>query len=820
MQRFSHHRETVRRGPSIVLWLFALALIGGLPAFGSSEQDPGSGPGASQADHKPSSTAEAREEEAKEKPERGLPEGTIEFGGAQSIRSDGTIVLEGPVTFRSEKLGMQFQADRIEFRDKDYFRAVGNVLVIWGPNRISGSRMEYRLKENRGVIQDAYGQMEGDFYFIADTAEKVGDDLVYLTRAMVTTCTQPVPYWSFRMSSARLKLNGYARLWNVRLKVGKAPVFYMPVLLWPVKEGRSPGLLIPEIHTTRNRGRAFALPLFLPLGRSADLTLIGRHFSEGGPGGGVVFNAIPNRNGAIHLVGDYIDDRVADAERFNLAYKQTQKFLNGFRMVADVNAVSDFNYFNDFERDLRLTSSPSILARVDFSRTGKRVSMNVREYRREQLFSDGSSLVQQTLPEIEFRGRSQQIGKLPLYLSYESSMLSVQQQGVQQGSPINADYFRGDFFPVISAPISPVPWLDVTPKVSYRWTWYSQRQLLSANGSGGTTRNVLDANLSRGIGAAGIELTGPKFYKIYERPESNYSKRYKHSIEPNLSYAYQQGFEEQDQIIVFDEVDRFGSAGNSMHYGIRSRLFAQRPRSGRGVTTGPDYSILMPASNGAGAPLSGEPAGVDPFDLVEEEPDTEDQPLETVEIASMEIRQSRSFDRKLSFADLDGDGVLEADSRFSNISLIGRVNPKPRLSFDVRATWHPLYHQVQDVSFSGSMQSPTARLTFSLVHRAGLGVVSTADPTPRPDDTQLQLATGLNLFGGRLRLGLSGTYDADPAIGQQKFPERQWRIQYSTQCCTYYLESLQRGFTGDQTRDDFFFRIDLRGIGKVLDQRF
>jgi lipopolysaccharide assembly outer membrane protein LptD (OstA) len=752
--------------------------------------------------------------------EGGLPEGTLEFGGAQSIEADGTIILEGPVTFRSKSHGMQFQADRMEFLNENYFKADGNVLVIWGTNRISGSRMEYWIEEDRGIIHDAFGQMEGDFYFTARTAEKVGEDTVYLKDAMVSTCTQPVPYWSFRMSSAKLKLDGYARLWNVRLKVGKVSVFYLPTLLWPVKEGRSAGLLIPEVHSTRNRGRAIALPMFIPLGRSADMTVIGRYFSEGGPGAGLIFNSIPNRNGSIQFVGDYIDDEVADANRYNLAYKQTQKFLNGFRMVADVNAVSDFNYFNDFERDLNLTSSPSILARVDFARTGKRVSMNVREFRREQLFSDGSSLIQQTLPEIELRGRSQQLGKLPLYLSYETSVVSIQQSGTQQGIPIDADYLRADFFPVISAPISPVAWLDITPKISYRWTWYSQSQFESVDLSGSASREILDTNLTRGVGAAGIVLTGPKFYRIYDRPNSNYSKRYKHSIEPNLSYAFQEGFDDREDIIVFDEVDRFGAAGNSVAYGIRSRLFAQRPRSTRGVSTGPDYSILMPNQPAGGAPLPGEAPGVDPFDLSDEEPSGEEQPLETLEIASLEIRQARSFDTDLSFADLDGDGVLEENSRYSSLSLIGRVNPKPRLSFDLRSSWHPLYREIQDVSLSGSVMNKTARVTFSLVHRAGLGVTSSTDPTPVSDDTQLQMSAGLNLFGGKLRLGLSGTYDADPALGQERFPAKQWRVQYSTQCCTYYLESLERGFTGDQTRDDFFFRIDLRGIGKVLDQRF
>ena len=751
----------------------------------------------------------------------GLPDGiSIDLDGFQTRDDNDRIILEGAVTIRwNEYL---FQADRVVFLNKNTMEATGNVLMVWGPNRISGTSLQYWKDEDRGIIHDAFGQIEPEFLFTAATAEKVGKDVVYLKKAMVTTCTQPRPYWSFRMTSARLKLNGYARLWNMRLKVGKVPAFYLPFLLWPVKEGRSPGLLLPEIHTTNNRGRSIAVPVFFPLGRSADLTIIGKDYSVGGMGGGAIFRALPNHKGTIGFVADYIQDEVVGSNRYSMTYKQTQEFLNGFRMVADVNSVSDFNYFNDFERDLTLTSSPSILARVEFSRSGRRASMNVREFRRKQLFADGSTLVQQTLPEIEIRGRSQQLGKLPIFLSYETSLASIQQNGVQQGVAIDADYFRADVFPVLSAPISPVRWMHITPKISHRFTWYSQSQLEGDDGMGNRTREILDEDVNRGVSAAALEIVGPKIYKIYERPDSKYSKRYKHSIEPTLTYAYQEGFGGSDRIITFDEVDRFGAAGNSISYGIRSRLFAQRPRSVREVSGSPDYSILMPDRPAGMGQIAGDPGGVGSFDEPEEKPeDGEEQPLETIEIATLEIRQSRSYNRDLSFADLDGDGELETMSSASPVQLIGRLNPKPKLSFDLRGSWHPLYKEIQEVAVSGSVMNNVARVRFSLVHRAGLGVVSDGTVfTPTPDDTQVQMSTGLNLFGGKLRLELTGTYDHDPAEGQSSFPERQWRLQYSTQCCTYNLESLNRGFTGLQTRDDFYFRVNLRGVGKILDQRF
>ena len=50
-------------------------------------------------------------------------------------------------------------------------------------------------------------------------------------------------------------------------------------------------------------------------------------------------------------------------------------------------------------------------------------------------------------------------------------------------------------------------------------------------------------------------------------------------IEPRVSYGYQSEFDRQDEIVVYDEVDRFSGAGNQLDYALTQRLFAQRPRA-------------------------------------------------------------------------------------------------------------------------------------------------------------------------------------------------------------------------------------------------
>jgi hypothetical protein len=122
----------------------------------------------------------------------GLPAGVSLT--AISIRQDakdGSIVAEGEVTIESG--GGRIQADRITFRERHIVEAEGNVLIVWDGNRISGTHMVYDMgvkddpdPEKRiahGVIDNAIGQVDPEFFFNARKVETIGDDHVILYHA-------------------------------------------------------------------------------------------------------------------------------------------------------------------------------------------------------------------------------------------------------------------------------------------------------------------------------------------------------------------------------------------------------------------------------------------------------------------------------------------------------------------------------------------------------------------------------------------------------------------------------------------------------------
>jgi hypothetical protein len=683
-----------------------------------------------------------------------IPQGLeIEWQGRLVQTEDGAAEFTGPVTMTWRE--SRIQADRMLLRDRRYIEAEGNVLIVWGANRVFGRRLSYDLEEERGVIEDAMGYALDEYLIWAKKIEKIGDKKLRLTRATVTTCNQPLPYWSFAVSSATVTL----------------------------------GLLMPEFSNTQARGDVLTLPVFIPLGRSADVTLVPRYYTEAGFMGGAEVRFIPNLKGVGFFGGHFIDDQVAGSERYRLDYRQTQEFRNGFRMVADVGLVSDSEYYTDFERDLNIASTPQSLARLEFSRNGPWSSLNVRELRREQL---STGLVQSTYPEIEWRGRSLKLGKTPLYLAFESSIASIQ----QQGSTIDADYLRGDLAPEITLPYSPTAWFDITPRVAYRWTGWTQHQ---------TEAGFQDDSLTRQLWSYGVEIVGPKVYRIFGKSEGG--PRYKHTVETRFTYGFDEEFDRRDDTLSFDEIDRLGGAGNRVTYALVQRLFAKRPQAVPTASPLAAESIVLPDGTTYQVPATPD----------ESEQTPAERPSVPVEIASFELRQARSFDEDVSFADIDEDGVQEKTSPYSDISLIGRFNPSRGASIDLRSTYDILFREIQDVSLSGTLRNQISSLKFSAFHRNGLGVnASTLEPNP--DSTQAQLAGGLSVLRDRLKLKLQTSYNADPAPKGSHFPEQHWQVLYSTQCCTFLIERLTRDFATIEKRREVYFRIDLRGIGKLLEK--
>jgi hypothetical protein len=574
---------------------------------------------------------------------------TLEIAaGPGSVFGKDELILRDYVDLRYGN--MRLQADYVRYltATKEAY-AEGNVILDQGPARITAESLVYNIETGTGTFTKARGYAEPSYYFEAERVEKVSENELVLHQATFTACTQPIPYWSFKIGHGLIRLDDYAYMHNLRFKLGRVPVFYTPYLVWPVKSDRASGLLFPNFGYSQRSGTIISNAYYWAMRRNMDSTFYLDYMSLAGYGTGLEYRYVPTDRGRGYFSGYYIRDQVAKEEnrpgvpvdRWVINYTHNQVFEDNWRMIANANFISDFDYYRDFERDLRLSTNPQALSNLFVTHNWGFYSLNLLAERREQLLSVRAdpitvgesvfstreeSVVRWILPQVELRGRRQRLGRSPLFFGLEASgdYLST---GAE-----NAVYGRVDLSPVLSSQLSPVPWMDLNVSLALRDTFYTRSQQIDIGcdhrpdsgdfGEGNGRRDTEDANLNgvfdagedlgcdqapgppgdfgegngmfdeerltvvddplnRRIQTGGLTVIGPKLSRVFLTPGSSFSPQYKNTIEPQIRYTYQSvHLDTNSQIINFDQIDSLGGRGNNLTFALVSRLYAKRSASG------------------------------------------------------------------------------------------------------------------------------------------------------------------------------------------------------------------------------------------------
>jgi lipopolysaccharide assembly outer membrane protein LptD (OstA) len=796
-----------------------------------------------------------------------IPAGcAIEFGSA-APEGEGKVRLSGYVDI--ECGGSRIQADSVLY-DVKTRRGVaeGTVVLDWDGNRITGARLEFDLTAQTGTMESATGWIEPEALLKAESLEKLDEDHVLLLKGEFTTCTQPVPYWSFRIGRGLFHLDHYAHLRHVRLHVRGVPLLYIPYIVWPIKGDRATGLLFPQWGTSSRYGFYAGEAFFWAIAPNADVTVYGDYYADAGPGLGLETNWLPNERGRARLSGYSLWDRERDENRYHGRFQMLQRFGRGWRLGADLNEISDFLYYQDFDRDLAGAASGEVESVLNLVRTGETTSLNIRGIAREQFFTSGSGssrilsqqLDQDTLPEVELRGRSRRLPGTPIHVAFESSadwFRSRSQSFYASGSTRTSEkteWGRLDFEPRFMVPFSPAPWLSFEARGSLRQTYYTDRTIETFDRtfttdpmSGDTVQEITTGEEEKGsIGRSfyklEAEMIGPRLHKIF-RSSSAYSPAYKHVIEPRLLYRYVPEIPEQPLVPVIDDRDTVSGDENLVVLSLRSRLLAKRPPR----VTEPKPEPTDGSETGGALPWSSFPIPVEipptpaPVTIESKESESAEPAAsaaaippvaasagvgegDPVEIASVEIGQAYSFDLPLttvygpSLACPSGGAppcpageeaetvrTAQGNRHFGPLSLTLHFNPALAASVDLRADYDLANDTLVSSSLSGWYRWSTGYLGATYYRQ---------EPAGSPDDrsSQLRLGSGAALFNRKLTLDGDLGYD----LRGETALDRRARVGYYTQCCGFVVEFLRREFSGDD-RKELRFVVDLKGIGKFLD---
>ena len=191
------------------------------------------------------------------------------------------------------------------------------------------------------------------------------------------------------------------------------------------------------------------------------------------------------------------------------------------RYQTDTNVVREF-----FEREYRQDNQPSTY--VDANKYWSNYSLDTYVQPRVNNFLE----TVERLPDLRLTGYRQQVGASPIFYESESSVGYYRRLFPETNSLPTTPYFaasRADTYHQLLLPETLFGWLNVTPRVGGRLTYYG-----TATGPGATTDE-----LSRGVFNTGAEFSF-KASQLWPAAQSGFFQvdGLRHIIEPSLNNVY------------------------------------------------------------------------------------------------------------------------------------------------------------------------------------------------------------------------------------------------------------------------------------------
>ena len=727
-----------------------------------------------------------------------------ERGGGRVTGSAGNIELkEGQfllatdgVELRYRDMVLKAQSARVDI-PTNLLIAEGDVILDEGPQRLSGETLQYDLTTQTGKVTEATAYVDPDYYFSGSQIAKISSDTFTINDGIFTSCEQEVPSWSIHLRDAKVTIDDYARIHHARLKFKRLPVLYMPYILWPATTDRASGFLVPKPGYSDRRGFSLDLAYYKTLGRGADTTF----FLDASSGGFYGFGNetrwrpsedsegyfrtyfvtepedaygmfVPGTGGAPSFVFD--DPRFDpsyqpgdDRWKFELFHK-TENLWENFRAVVSIQDYSDFDYLQDYERSVNRQTLSFIYSNAFLSGNFGQQSLNILVDKRDRILGSGLIDERLQLPEIEYRVRPTRLGRTPIYFSLDSALhyLSVRRENLVVGGDntfLDNEYGRVHLAPQLSVPLSNLAWLSAKLNLGGRATYYSDT--LAIDEVGEILPNEFGGEAeTRVIPEASLEVVGPVFSRIFEKGAGRYAK-FKHVIEPRVTYSFVDEFEEQGRIFRFDELDSL-TPSNGYVVSLINRLVA-KPR------------------------------------------DEEDGGA--LEIGSFELRQAYSLDD-----DKPLQGSVAEGSQEGPLAAILRLNPSRRTSIRSDVRYSTLYSNLQSVSFTGEKWFGGEPGETGLPGRHKLAMTWRTNwnaATGNATSDQVRLFAKLGLIPRRLNLDAEVTFDLE----NSQLLQQRYFIDWTAQCYGWQLEYRESSFVEGFEDRDLRFSLTLKNVGTFLD---
>jgi LPS-assembly protein len=515
----------------------------------------------------------------------------------------------------------RLQADKIViYEETGKIEADGSVIFDQGNDqRITGAVAVWNYKTKLGYFIDSTGftNQTNDgtvLYFTAERVERISPDEIVIKKGKFTACEEAVPKWSFTADEARVKTNDKVRLKRPAFRIKDVPVMAFPFISIPIKpQDRSSGFLTPTFGYSAAKGVRLSGAYYQTLGRSADATVRFDIFSARGVGYGMDIRTRANSrsflNAGFYAVKDRILGHSTDADHPDqggtMVYAEgVHYFPNGFTAAVDVRLTSNLAFRQVFLDGVQQIISPIEVSQAFVNKSWGNYTLNVLA--RAQVISIPNVRIRtKNLPSVSFEKRPSQVSFLPgVYFSYRTTLEGVSREdevddaklyfSMSGGDPIVTPALgqRLDAYPQVMVPLH-TKYFNFTINGGARVTYYSN----SLN----KVRQVVGRDLVRKYGEFEFDVRPVALAKNYYG--KNDAFRFRHVIEPYVTYRYINGVDEFNRTVRYDELDTIADT-NEIEYGLINRFYTRR--YAEAVTTDAQAKLKEDAA-GEKKPLSVQP---------------------------------------------------------------------------------------------------------------------------------------------------------------------------------------------------------------------
>jgi LPS-assembly protein len=447
-----------------------------------------------------------------------------------NLEKEKETVFEGDVTLQ--------RADQWMKTDKLTYTHENEQFVTEGPVRYQDRSVRLTADKASGDQKNDVMSLEGVRYQFSNnlgngTAVRASmkGEVGELSQATYSTCPPSQRQWEFSANEIKVdqsKARGTAT--NATLKLGGVPVLWLPYISFPTDDRRRSGMLAPTIGNDERNGFDLQVPIYWNIAPNYDATFTPRYLSDRGFMIGTEFRYLTERSHGQFDSTWLPNDDKTNRDRGLASFEHFTAINPNWYVNANLNHVSDRQYFNDFGQSLNATSLSLLASQAGIFGRGENWSASMSfEYWQiaNPLFSDGSEPYRR-LPRLQGEWM------LPLQPWLEFGVSAEATRFTHNSLPSAT---RVDVKPFLRLPFSGNAWY-ITPEIAWRYTGYELDD-----------QTLADRSPSRSLPIVSLDAGA-----VFERSMKFGDTAYLQTLEPRLFYLYTPS-RDQSAIPIFDSRD-------------------------------------------------------------------------------------------------------------------------------------------------------------------------------------------------------------------------------------------------------------------------